>query len=223
MPLERIDEERIRTIAQMMKEMPKIEILRFLLPKSPDTILGELERKLDLLHGGLLVFPSRLFDIQRLLTELDMTIFLIVPSLIVRQRLAQRYHIAEELLDIQIIESSYQRLDGSIGTLELFALQQNAPGITEALRETERTYEYENHIAFVPYDPHTFQEVVETFTASGFEYDGGGINPVENAHTTVTYLSHRIQRRRIELQTYQFDRQTSFVKPTLPLRREKKG
>ena len=197
------DEERIKAVVQMVKETPTIELLRSLLPPDcPETIVRDLEKKMTFLHGGLLVFPSSFFEIQQLLTTLGMTIVFLIPSVIVRRRLAQRYQLAEELLDIQIVESSWEREDGELAKLELFVLLHATPGLTETIRETERIQEYENHVAFVLHDPSSYLSLRACFNRYGFSDDGGGINPWDNARKTIRYLVHPMTKRRVELIMY---------------------
>ena len=203
MPLAARDEERIRTMVQMVKETDTSELLRSLLPpECPESIVRDLEKKMTFLHGGLLVFPSSFFETQQVLTKLGMTIVFLVPSVIVRRRLAQRYQLAEELLDIQIVESSWEREDGELAKLELFVLLHATPGLTETMRETERMQEYENHVAFVLHDPSSYLSLRACFKMYGFIDDGGGVNPWDNARKTIRYLVHPMTKRRIELQMY---------------------
>lgn len=161
-------------------------------------------------HAGLLVFPSRPEAAVELLQSLGYRCSELVPSVVVRERLARRYEIPVEQMDVKIAHGSAEAIDGQEREIELFVWS-SPPWAVSTHAAQERRMEHEAHVGFRLQS--SDREQLETLRSGligegGFEADGGGFNPHEDADrggTTVFYFRRReevsgaLVFRRVEL------------------------
>ncbi len=99
----------------------------------------EVQRILVFDHAAILVFPDGDDDVAELLRQAGFEVSPPVPSVVVRQRLADRYRVPDNILDVSIIRGSMQHASGGIRGVEVFALPRtSAEKASDQLIETDR-------------------------------------------------------------------------------------
>ncbi|EQD83469.1 methyltransferase [Saccharopolyspora erythraea] len=140
-------------------------------------------------HVATLVFPDSVDDVRSFLAESGFDTSATVASTVVRNRLARRYGVPEESLEVSIILAS-SRSDAQVG-VEVFAVPRScaeraAPGMVA----DERAHDWESHLAWVlTGDPERARRICTEKMA--MVPDGGGYNPhqdVESGGRSVLYF-----------------------------------
>ncbi|MBW8486586.1 methyltransferase [Actinomadura parmotrematis] len=119
-------------------------------------------------HVGLLVFPESVDAALAGLADAGLRAVRTLPSVVVRDRLAERYGLDRPAVTIAHLDAGEGR------TLELFL----ATGCPEEVAEDERAAERERHLAFEA-APGSLG-VLAALRADGLAPDGGGFNPSES-------------------------------------------
>lgn len=141
-------------------------------------------------HVATLVFPDSVEDVRTFLTAAGLDAGPAVPSVVVRDRLARRYGLSAQDLEVMIVRG-YPRA-GRQGGVEVFSLSRaSADRLRPGLVTRERATEAEAHLAW-QVAPENVDEV-RRFCGErlGLTPDGGGYNPDEDARAggrTVLYF-----------------------------------
>lgn len=151
-------------------------------------------------HVAVLVFPDEVGDVVEFLTQEQVDLEPPIPSVVVRSRLARRYGLSEEDLEVTILHG---RVPGprSAG-IEVFVLPKRlADGIDPGLKVRERATEAEAHAAWFA-DRDGLSDVWRFCREQlGLTPDGGGFNPYEDAAEVAgrycTSAGRRVRRRRV--------------------------
>ncbi|MET8759552.1 methyltransferase [Lentzea sp. NPDC004782] len=142
-------------------------------------------------HAAVLVFPDHVDDVVEFCTAAGYEVAEPFPSMVVRGRLARRYGVTEQDLDVMIVRARPQ--SRGCGGVEIFVLPRRFATAHSRLVAKERATEAESHLGwFVDADS------VEAVWRCCLQYfgmrpDGGGYNPVENSAEdgrTVLYFQH---------------------------------
>ncbi len=145
----------------------------------------EVQRVLVFDHAAILVFPDGDDDVAELLRQAGFEVSAPVPSVVVRQRLADRYSVPDDILDVSIIRGSVQHASGGIRGVEVFALPRaGAEKASTQLIEQERERNTEGHLAFKVGAPETGNyELMRRLFHDHLSMwpDGGGYNPHDDA------------------------------------------
>lgn len=205
------DMSRTRNIDRMVKEFSNQELFIRMLGEKTD---AEVSKKLSTLsafvHGALLVFPDHVDDVVSTLNHLGYEAGEVVPSVVVKARIAQRYGLNTDAFQVHIIHGAKTASNGERREIEVFIL--TTPSVSESIAWEERTFENETHFAVKvrTEDGYTLTEVSDLiYSETEFRRDGGGYNPFEdipNGGTTLMYFVRPAQSeedkffRRIEVQ-----------------------
>src|SRR4051794_26502782 len=87
-------------------------------------------------HGALLVSAGQLGGVGQLLQALGYRVRPPVPSTVVRHRLAQRYRLDEQRLDVRILHGAQSAAEAGTPEIEVFVVATGA--FTPAMMEAER-------------------------------------------------------------------------------------
>jgi hypothetical protein len=147
------------------------------------TLVDSISRHCTFDHGALLVFPTRFEDAMAALPALGVVPGGMVPSVIVKSRLSERYSISPEHLDVRLTHATLTGTIGPTRMIELFMLCRS-PELPAGLFDREREQELEHHVALRVHQPDPV--VVQGLRwvlreQAGFLWDGGGYNPHDNA------------------------------------------
>lgn len=139
-------------------------------------------------HAALLIFPDRLDDARDDLRAYGLAPGEIWPSVVVRDRLCQRYALGQAP-QVGIVHAPIDGDDGQRREIELFLLAAGPGTEHAAIADDERTWSWETHIAFdvsTP-DPIVLSGLHAVLTGPGrLSCDGGGYNGYEDV--TVLYF-----------------------------------
>lgn len=144
-------------------------------------------------HIALLIFPSEHENVLTVLDGLGAAPGPVTASYVVRDRLARRYGLAVDRLDVRLVHA---RIPGSPDPgrgIEVFSLPH--PGLlTEMAVCDERSQEHEKHVAFTVPAPSDYllRELSHVLVRLGMLPDGGGYNPCESPESggvTVLYFA----------------------------------
>ncbi|WP_462188275.1 MULTISPECIES: hypothetical protein [unclassified Frankia] len=130
-------------------------------------------------HAALLIAVDDFEAALAALPALGVRPSTLVPSVIVKARLAERYAVRAELLDVRLTHAALRSSAGADRTLEIFMLRRTL-GLPAGLIEQERVFELERHFAMRLPDPNPV--IIEGLrwvlrTRAEFHWDGGGYNP----------------------------------------------
>ncbi|WP_051133433.1 hypothetical protein [Nocardia paucivorans] len=156
-------------------------------------------------HTAALVFPATLEALVAELRGLGLAVGAPIPSVVVRDRLGQRYALDIGSLNVTIFHvREHADITGS-PTVELFALLVAAGGNSARIVDRERSERNESHIALqlAPTDHATAAEMTALLLEhGGLLPDGGGYNSFEDC-TSLYFRSPRtdgpLPYRRLEL------------------------
>jgi hypothetical protein len=199
------DRDRIRRLASFVRAQQTTSLLTMLAPQLDPTQRAAITRTCSFIHAGLLIFPAELTSAVAELSDLGLTPGTLMPSVVVRQRLAERCAPAAGP-EVWITHAVIPRACGR--DLELFLVPGNEPALAR-IAEDERTSNQESHFALEGTGSRAeMSQVWEILTGTGkLAPDGGGYNPHENPASggrTVLYFRAPDQAtfpwpRRIEL------------------------
>jgi len=209
--LDESDLSRMRNIDRIIREHSNRELVTSALGQSASVdIIEKLSELCLFAHGALLVFPEHVDDVIAVLRLLGYKAGVVVPSVVVKNRLAARYGLDNSAFQLQIVHGSTTAANGEKREVEVF--MSITPPISKSIAWEERAFEYETHFA-VKVDVksgHTLTEVADLLcAATDFRKDGGGYNPFEdeaNGGTTLMYFIRPAQSeedklfRRLEVQ-----------------------
>lgn len=157
-------------------------------------------------HVAVLVFPDDVEDVREHCMKAGYDVSEPVPSVVVRDRLAQRYGVAAADVNVSILRVHPQGIDR--GGVEVFVLPRGeAEALHRGLVARERATEAESHLAWLVHQDRAAQ-VWQGCRDLGLLPDGGGYNPNEDAAAggrTVLYFRENMEcltsrkSRRIEL------------------------
>jgi len=187
--LDDVDHARVRDSCDMLRSSSLAGLLGELFSgvESAPTVIESISRYCVLDHCALMVFPDDFDAALDTLVELGATPGPVVPSVIVKARLAERYGVPADSLDVRICHATPAGTAAVPGgrrpTIELFMLRPSAdlPG---GILERERGQDLERHVALRLVEPDA--AVIEFLRQvlreqAGFGWDGGGYNPHDDA------------------------------------------
>ncbi|WP_433256355.1 methyltransferase [Streptosporangium sp. CA-135522] len=170
---------------QCVRENDTAQALRSILPgRAPHDRAGELAGHCDFDHAGILVFPGSAQDVQDLLVSRTFEIVTVLPSVVVRDRLRQRYGLAGKAAPVTIVRGRDVSPRGEGRQIEVFVLPRRAcEELPAALPVRERREENETHLAFRVRDDDTRTLRLLRDLAGRYRMrpDGGGHNPGDEA------------------------------------------
>ncbi|GJF33050.1 hypothetical protein KNE206_57500 [Kitasatospora sp. NE20-6] len=191
--LDPIDTRRLRHSVRHATHGSLHGVLNQLVP-GPDQgdALAELERACALSHVGVLVFPSTVDALLTALSALGFTAGNVLPSTVVRGRLAQRHHLALADLPVFLVHGTAE-VPGP-ARIEVFMVERNVPGLPADLIPREQAEESESHLALEVLHPSGSElaRLAGLLAGLGLRPDGGGFNPHESADAggrSVLYFS----------------------------------
>ncbi|MFB7601186.1 methyltransferase, partial [Streptomyces sp. NPDC056160] len=131
-------------------------------------------------HIATLVFPGSVEDVRMFLARAGFEVGLPIPSVVVRDRLARRYGVPEEALDVSIVHGHPRSADR--GGVEVFVLPQAiADRVHLGIVARERATEAEAHVAWTVRSESLEQVWRNCREKLGMTPDGGGYNPNDDA------------------------------------------
>jgi hypothetical protein len=135
-------------------------------------------------HGAALVFPGDITDVIRFFHERGINVAGPVQSVVVRERIARRYGLAEDELDVSILQASIGLGSSMCGGVEVFCLPRKQA--TRGMIERERRENNESHFAIKVDRPDSAQlSALRSNLVGHFSMrpDGGGYNPFDGIGT----------------------------------------
>ncbi|MER6358484.1 hypothetical protein ABT186_43585 [Streptomyces sp. NPDC001634] len=184
------DWDRIHAMLRFVRDHTTAGALSAVLPPSAHpTVRDILTRHTRFDHGALLVFADPPESALADLAERGLQARALVPSTVVRSRLAERYAVPAEELPVMITHVNVPK--ATEHALELFVL--SALNMTaRRIIDDERANQYEAHLAFRVTDPdERLLELVWDAIARQLRFtaDGSGFNPHQGpSGCTVTYF-----------------------------------
>ena len=193
--LDPVDARRISVVCRALRSYSTEGLLTELLEgvEGADAIVRLVARYCVFDHAALLVFVDDFDEALAGLAAFDLRPAPLVPSVIVRRRLGERYGVAPERLDVRLTHAGLDAPGVSGRTLEVFMLRRS-PELPAGLVERERAEEFELHYAMrLPEPDLVVIQGLRTVLRErgGFAWDGGGYNPHDNAAaggTSVLYF-----------------------------------
>jgi hypothetical protein len=187
--LAKSDRDQIQQMIRFIERHTTSSALQHILPLSCATARELLARHTRFDHGAALIFPEYPAQASAALAQHGLTAADPVPSVVVRDRLAKRYHLPIEELPLMITRA--QSIKSGDRALELFMLSSRAPRLRTLIRG-ERSHHNETHLAFCVIGPQerSLGRIWNVLTGeTGFTADGGGFNPHQGASgCTVLYF-----------------------------------
>ncbi|MGW1544773.1 methyltransferase [Streptomyces sp. NPDC002309] len=184
------DEVRLRATADFVREQDTATLLPLLLPRLDGPELRALVDRCRFAHAALLVFPPDPEALRDALAGCGLdTDACDRPSVVVRERLAQRHGLAASELDVRILRPAVVGLDGARRAVEVFTLTVPPGSELAPVAAHERAGQHEAHVAFeveCP-DPLVLRGLCAVLARHGAVPDGGGYNPHEDG--TVFYFA----------------------------------
>lgn len=176
------DLRRVEELIKFVRAKSDSEVMAAVLPPgAPRTVRDELVRYCRFVHAAVLVFPQRSASVHEWARAWDLTAGPVLPSTVVRDRLAGRHGLPLSSLEVEIVRLS----SSSSPEIEMFMLPA-PPGPGSPVNEiarAERADNHETHFAFAVTepDPVVLRGLRATLTGpGGMTCDGGGFNPAED-------------------------------------------
>ncbi|MEY2247694.1 methyltransferase [Streptomyces sp. BF23-18] len=195
---------RLRATVDFVKQQDTATLLPLLLPGLDGPELRSLVERCAFSHAALLVLPSDEAALNAALADCGLVVDAPPrPSVVVRERLAERHRRSAAQLDVGLLRPEVECLDGIRRMVEVFTLTVPPGSDLETLAAHEREWQHEAHVAFevAEPDPLVLRGLCATFGQYGATPDGGGYNPHENG--TVFYFGAPAEAkagyRRVEL------------------------
>jgi hypothetical protein len=172
------DRLRILRLASFVRAQETASLLNMFAPGLEPTQQTAVTRTCTFIHAGLLIFPAELTAAIAELPGLGVTPGPLVPSVVVRQRLAERSAPAAGP-EVWITHATVTRASGR--DLELFLVPGTEPALAR-IAEGERVSNQESHFALEGTGSQAeMSQVWEILAGPGnLVPDGGGYNPYEN-------------------------------------------
>lgn len=176
--LDEADRLRIRRLASFVRAQDTASLLTMLTPRLEPAQRAAITRTCSFIHAGLLIFPTELTAAVAELPGLGATPGPLVPSVVVRQRLAERCALPAGP-EVWITHAAVTRASGR--DLELFLAPGNEPALA-LVAQDERASNQESHFALEGTGSQAEMSQVREILAGTGELipDGGGYNPHEN-------------------------------------------
>jgi len=204
-PISFSDWTRIREVTAFVNGHDSTQALAEMLPDLPPGDRAAVTKHCRFSHAAVLIYSCHPADARRELADSGLRIGPMTPSSVVRERLARRYKLPAEHIEIGILRAPVGVDSDSVQReIEIFLVANPPGGDLARVAVKERDAQAESHIAFEVYSP---DEVIVRglhtifTTRGGMECDGGGYNPYEDA--TVLYFRHagptRLRLGRLEL------------------------
>lgn len=134
-------------------------------------------------HVGLLIFPSSVAAGAEYLDDQGLAPGPLIPSVVVRERLARRYQIEPEHYDLTVtrLKIPMSPFGNPRPVVEVFMLGRDSLAFAEQIVLSERRFGFEDHIALSVRrpTPEILDDLFEVLTQNGFLWEGGGHNPHE--------------------------------------------
>jgi hypothetical protein len=173
------DRRRIRRLASFVRTRgTAASLLTLLTPRLGIADRTTVTGSCAFAHAGLLVFPADVAAALAELPSLGVTPGSLVPSVVVRRRLAERYGLAAD----PAVQITHAPVTGyPAGELELFLVHGREPAMA-AIAEDEQNYNRESHFALEGTgSPEAMSRTWDILVhAGGLLPDGSGYNPHEN-------------------------------------------
>lgn len=187
--LAKSDRNQVRQMIRFIERHTTSSALQHILPLSSAAARELVARHTRFDHGAVLIFPECPEQASAALAEHGLTAAAPVPSVVVRDRLAKRYHLPIEELPVMITRAQSRELKDR--ALELFLLSSRTPRLRTVIR-SERLHHNETHLAFRVLDPQerSLGRIRHVLMGEiGFTADGGGFNPHQGTSgCTVLYF-----------------------------------
>ena len=186
--LDAADLSRITAAMRLLAANDTESVLASALPALDSGRRAALTRHTTVDHAALLIFPETLDGLPEELARHGIAVGPMTPSVIVRDRLSNRYAIPAASLTVGILHAPATDRAGQPRELEIFALV--TPPELAHIATDERRHDRERHIALtVPIpDPILLHGLRATITTA-MHPDGGGYNGHEDS--TVLYFRNR--------------------------------
>ncbi|MBL7499072.1 hypothetical protein [Frankia nepalensis] len=187
--LDDLDRARVRGVCASLRSSSLESLLGqvFADVDAAPALVDSISRHCVLDHCALLIFPDDFDHALRVLPELGALPGPVVPSVIVKARLAERYRVPADSLDVRITHATLAGATDVPGeprpTIEMFMLRRS-PDLPAGIVARERGLELERHVALrlVEPDPIVIQGLRWVLREhAGFGWDGGGYNPHDGA------------------------------------------
>jgi hypothetical protein len=180
--LESADIARLSWAVDLIRNMTIHDALKMVLPAPKGSNAREvLATTCAIDHVGLAAFPDRLTDLTAYLTQSGISVYEVVPSVVVKERLACRYGLAPKSLDVHVVRGLGAETSTGCRQLEVFAILPSPDGalpIEMPIRERET--HNESPVAFIPMNPgeKAMENARRALISSGLmQPDGAGHNP----------------------------------------------
>ena len=197
------DTARLRAAVEFVRGQDTDALLSLLLPGLDALELRALTDHCRFSHAALLVFPQTPTDLRAELADCGLDADTApLPSVVVRERLAERHGRDAAELDVQILRPPVPGPNGEQRTVEVFTLTVPPGSDLADIAEHERARQHEAHLAFeVDHpDPLVLRGLHAILARHGALADGGGYNPHEDG--TVHYFTlptdAKAEYRRVE-------------------------
>ena len=160
-------------------------VLAAVMPSLGEDYRAALARHTVINHVGLLIFPETLDGLPEELARHGIQVGAITPSVVVRDRLSNRYAVSSADLTVGILRAPITDRAGQPCELEIFAMV--TPPELAHIAEDERQHDREVHVALaVPQpDPVLLHGLCAAVTTA-MQPDGGGYNGYEDS--TILYF-----------------------------------
>ncbi|WP_261555783.1 hypothetical protein [Frankia tisae] len=214
--LDQVDIRRIEAVCAPLRSLNTEGLLTGLLEgiDGAAELVALVARYCVLDHAALLIAVDDFDAALTALASLGIAPSALVPSVIVRARLSERYGVRPDQLDVRLTHASLRSDAGADRTVEIFMVRRT-PELPPGLVEQERAFELERHFAMRLPEPNPI--VIEGLrwllrTRAEFHWDGGGYNPHDRAAaggTSVLYFLRlipdgpgKIRRERLEVKFF---------------------
>lgn len=181
--LDDVDYQRLLDVTRFVRHASTDNLLSEILPGSQAAAVRRVvAARCDFAHYALLVFPETVEGVLDLLRALGFQPYDLLPSVVVRQRLAHRYGLDPDRVKVWLTHGAVTSRDSVRGEIEVFMVPRGS-GLSADMVSAERRYEFEQHFALTVRDADVavleWLRVVLRDTG-GFLWDGGGHNPHED-------------------------------------------
>ena len=211
--LDDIDYQRLVDVARFVRRASTDNLLSKILPgPQAADVRRAVAACCDFAHCALLVFPEAVEGVLHLLRTLGFQPNDVIPSVVVKQRLTDRYGLDPDLFEVWLTHGALTGWDGIRGEIEVFMAPKSSALSTDMV-SAERQYEFEQHFALTVRNPEVAVLkwlCVTLRDTGGFLWDGGGYNPHEDPEgggRTVLYFAKpvgagtNVRLCRLELKT----------------------
>jgi hypothetical protein len=181
-----VDARHIAWLKALLETASVEDVVLGVLARPPDPpIMAAITQFCTFDHCGVLVFPRNFNDVEKALRHSGFDVRESVPSVVVKDRLCQRYQISPEDIDVVIVRGGITTGVSCRRELEVFAVSATADfSLPHDLIRAERTLTNETHAALLLDRSHgdMLAELCQTLSQFGYLVpDGCGYNPHHNS------------------------------------------